>query len=475
LVEVVSSNGAVVATGTSGPGGAFRIIQIPAGTYSVRFTSPGWRSTTMDGQVVTAGQTTSFQAAMVEQSYNLNPITVTTSRTEEKVLDAPASVQVVRTARIEARPTTTPVDHVRDEAGVDIIQTGLQSSYVVVRGFNNIFSGATLTLTDNRIARVPSLRANISHLNPITNMDLERMEVVLGPGSALYGPNAANGVVHSITKSPIDYPGVNLSIAGGTRRGAENALPNDSLRNEPMMHAEGRVALAPSDKFGFKVSGQYFDGTEFPFIDPEEAEQQVIATACQGTGYDLTNPACLNFSEGLDLTNSEDQAVLKQSVDNVAKGRQHNLRRWTLEPRDIADRRRRPHQRKQQRGPDGNRCGPGDELGLQLRAGTLPVEGTVRTVLHELERQRGDLPATLRSSADRQVPATGRAAAAFLQARVESSTCVRRGHAADNSEERRHHQRAERGRRRHLGGWRIRPVGVDHQPETRFCGCNAAR
>ena len=201
FIEVVSSSGATVASGASGPGGAFRIVQIPAGTYSVRFTSPGWRSTTVDGQVVTAGQTTSFQAVMVEQSYNLNPITVTTSRTEEKVLDAPASVQLAQLAEIQARPATTPADYVKDLAGVDIIQTGLQSSYVVVRGFNNIFSGATLMMTDNRIARVPSLRANISHLNPITNIDIQRMEVVLGPGSALYGPNAANGVIHTITKS----------------------------------------------------------------------------------------------------------------------------------------------------------------------------------------------------------------------------------------------------------------------------------
>lgn len=59
----------------------------------------------------------------------------------------------------------------------------------MVRGFNNIFSGGLLTLTDNRIARVPSLRLNAYNFIPVTNDDIERIEVVLGPGSAVYGPS----------------------------------------------------------------------------------------------------------------------------------------------------------------------------------------------------------------------------------------------------------------------------------------------
>ena len=50
----------------------------------------------------------------------------------------------------------------------------------------------TLTLTDHRIASVPALRANIHHMNPTTGDDIERVDVVLGHGSALCGPNAAN-------------------------------------------------------------------------------------------------------------------------------------------------------------------------------------------------------------------------------------------------------------------------------------------
>lgn len=329
--------GDVVATAYSGPGGEYRMEDVPAGTYSLRIILPGWQPTTLTGVEVESGRVTSVSVTLVERSYNLNPITVTASKVIEKILDAPAAVQVVSSQDIDESPNLTIVDHVKDEPAVDFIETGLQTSYVVVRGFNNIFSGSTLILTDNRIARVPSLRANISHLNPTTSLDLERVEVVLGPGSALYGPNAANGVIHSITKSPIDEPGVNLSVAGGLRQQGDlgaagtTALPGD---DEGLFHGQGRVAVRTEDeKLGVKLSGQYFRGTEFGFVDPVEAAAQGRAEACIASDFDFSNPACLSFSQGLELQDPADQELLVASVQNVAGGRDFDLERWTLDGR----------------------------------------------------------------------------------------------------------------------------------------------
>jgi iron complex outermembrane receptor protein len=126
---------------------------------------------------------------------------------------------------------------------------------VVVRGFNSSFSGSLHTLTDNRIAGMPSLRVNLMAFMPQTNDDIERVEVVLGPGAALYGPNTANGVLHVITKSPIDHPGSTVSITSGER---------------DVLHFTGRSAVRLSDRFGFKISGQYFQGDEWRSTDPKE-------------------------------------------------------------------------------------------------------------------------------------------------------------------------------------------------------------
>jgi iron complex outermembrane receptor protein len=333
-VEVLNAEGNAVAGGFTTAAGAFRLQSIPAGSYTVAFSLPGWTLVDAEPAVaINAGETTSLSVTMTERSFNLNPITVTASKRVEKALEAPAAIEVVSREDIAERPTVTPSDHVKEQAGVDFVNTGLQSNYVVVRGFNNIFSGATLNLTDYRISRVPSLRVNISHFTPTTNADLDRVEVVLGPGSALYGPNAANGVIHYLTQSPIDDPGVNLALATGIRNQGDTA-DGVSSSSEGTIQAEGRVAWANDAKtFGLKLSGQYFGGTDFKYNDPTEVEQQGFANACIAASYNPLDPACFNFAGDLDISTAEGQADLKTRVDNVAGGRDYDLQRWGIDLR----------------------------------------------------------------------------------------------------------------------------------------------
>ena len=71
------------------------------------------------------------------------------------------------------------------------------------------------------------MRLNAYNFIPVTNEDVERIEVVLGPGSALYGPNSANGVLHVITTSPFASAGTTVQMGLGER----------SLRKAAFRHA----------------------------------------------------------------------------------------------------------------------------------------------------------------------------------------------------------------------------------------------
>ena len=186
----------------------------------------------------------------------LNPVVVTASRRQEKALDAPASISTVSAEEVARTAATTVADHVRALPGVDAAQTGINQGTVVSRGFNNVFSGALLAIIDNRYARVPSLRFNAYNMFPTNDLDLDRIEVSLGPGAALYGPNASNGVMHLITSSPLDRQGSSVSVAGGERS---------------FFHGQFRTAQAPSDNFGFKISGQYMRGNDWEYDDPAES------------------------------------------------------------------------------------------------------------------------------------------------------------------------------------------------------------
>jgi len=190
-------------------------------------------------------------------------VVVTASRAPEKVVDAPASVSVVPPEVVAARPALTSTDHIRAQPGIDISSGGLLQANVVARGFNNIFSGALMTLTDNRFASVPSLAVNVPYLVPITNEDIERIEIVLGPGAALYGPNTANGVMNIITKSPFESPGASITAGGGIAASSGSSDVN-------IARTALRYASRVNDKVAFKLSGEYTTGKDWRFIDPAE-------------------------------------------------------------------------------------------------------------------------------------------------------------------------------------------------------------
>ena len=230
-------------------------LTLPAGMYEVSVTHIGFRTMKSRVRVDPAGTTLDFEleAAVID----LEQSVVSASRRREKALDAPASISIVEAAEIQARPALSVSEHVRDQPGVDYAKTGLVQSNVVARGFNNVFSGALLTLTDNRIARVPSLRLNAQNFIPATSQDIERIEVVLGPGSALYGPNSANGVMHIITRSPFNSAGTAVSIGGG-----ERSLASGSMRHAGVVNPH----------LAYKISAQYYTGTDWSFVDSVEVD-----------------------------------------------------------------------------------------------------------------------------------------------------------------------------------------------------------
>lgn len=280
-VEAVAE-GRVVATTTTDAQGAYRFTGLRPGHYSVVVGGEAGGATSMDANVV-AGRTATVNASVVSNVV-LNPLVVSASKRTEKALDAPARVEVVGEREVETRPTTTVADHVRGLPGIDVAQTGVQSTNVVARGFNNIFSGSLHALSDYRIAGVPSLRVNFLQFVPANNEDIQRIEVVLGPGAALYGPNTADGILHILTKSPLDQQGTTAVVGGGERGTFQGEFRTSQL-------------IAPN--FGIKVSGQFLRADEWRYTDPAEvAEQNKFAN--DPTGFfrnDLMRAAGISATE----------------------------------------------------------------------------------------------------------------------------------------------------------------------------------
>ena len=252
-VVVYSGDRAVMRT-NGREDGSFRVDLVPPGTYRVETTRIGFgrQQATVN---IGAGEVAALNVVMTAAPSQLSEVTTTASRRQEKILDAPASVSIVGTEAVQNRPSLSAMDHVRAQPGIDVAQGGLVQSAIVARGFNNIFSGSMLTLIDNRYASVPSLRVNVPFLFTASNEDIERIELLLGPAAALYGPNSANGVLHIITKSPFNSAGSTLTVDGGERS---------------VLRVAGRNATVLTDALAFKLTGEYMTGHDWEFRDPAE-------------------------------------------------------------------------------------------------------------------------------------------------------------------------------------------------------------
>jgi outer membrane receptor for ferrienterochelin and colicins len=300
VVTVLTPSGVESAKTGSRSDGSYRIGGLAPGSYMVKVTSIGYAPREFPNTAVPAGGSVTVDAALEEQPARLEEVSVTVvSKAPEKVTDAPATVFALTRTEIAERPVLTVVDHLKAIPGVDVSTGGLVQSNVVARGFNNIFSGALLTLIDYRYAAVPSLRVNVATFFPTSNEDIERVELVLGPGAALYGPNSADGVLNIITRSPFTSTGATISLEGGARAGSSYTSGTTPLSDDGggIFRVTGRYATRIGSKVAFKVSANYLKGTEWRFRDP--AEPADLATTHPElelpAGQCNANTGCRNF------------------------------------------------------------------------------------------------------------------------------------------------------------------------------------
>jgi outer membrane receptor for ferrienterochelin and colicin len=136
---------------------------------------------------------------------------VTASKEAQSPLDAPNSTSIITEQDIRLSGITKIPELLRRLAGVDIMEVTGSQTEVSLRGFNQRLSNKILVLVDGRSVYVDLLGATFWQTLSIGVEDIQRIEVVRGPGSALYGADAFNGVINIITKRPGDgTSGVNV-------------------------------------------------------------------------------------------------------------------------------------------------------------------------------------------------------------------------------------------------------------------------
>lgn len=223
-------------------GGHFVITDVAPGTYDLRVQRIGQVARTVSGVVVRQNEDSHVDVTLPKAALTLAGMVVTASRRPEKITDAPATITRIDASAIENTVGNSFAPALKAVKGLDYIQVGVTSVAVNARGFNSAFNNRMLMMEDNRIAVLPENGLPVGAFTPLPKLDLAGIEVLVGPGSALYGPDASNGVITLQSKDPRDYPGASLEVSGGSKS---------------FYDIQGRYAGVANGRIGYKLSAEY--------------------------------------------------------------------------------------------------------------------------------------------------------------------------------------------------------------------------
>jgi iron complex outermembrane receptor protein len=174
------------------------------------------------------------------------------SKEPEPLSDAPAAIQVITGDDILRSGATSLPEALRLADNLEVAQDNAHDWNITARGFNTGLANKLLVLVDGRTVYTPLYSGVIwDEQNPML-ADIDRIEVISGPGGTLWGANAVNGVINIISKSAADTQGWYLEGGGGSE-----------LRDFGAIRYGG--SLAPN--VYFRVYGQYFDRNNEVFSD----------------------------------------------------------------------------------------------------------------------------------------------------------------------------------------------------------------
>lgn len=178
----------------------------------------------------------------------LKEVIVSASRTAEPLMETPVSVERLTAAQLKLLPSTEFISSLARLKGIDVSQSSWLITSFSTRGFNSSKAERVVQLADYVDVTSPTASLYYGNWVGVSELDMERVDVVFGANSALYGSNAFNGVLLMHSKDPFKYQGLSASLRGG---------------NRSMIDGQLRYAKVFGDRFAFKISANYFEADEF--------------------------------------------------------------------------------------------------------------------------------------------------------------------------------------------------------------------
>src|SRR3954471_10189888 len=171
----------------------------------------------------------------------------TGARKPEPLAQTPAAIAVITQDDIRRSGVTSIPEALRLAPGMQVARVDSHTWAITARGFNDVFANKLLVLQDGRSLYTPLFSGVFWDIQDTVLEDIDRIEVIRGPGATLWGANAVNGIVNIITKSAKETQGTLISAGGGTE---EHAFIN--------LRQGGKLG----EDLYYRIYGKYFNRDE---------------------------------------------------------------------------------------------------------------------------------------------------------------------------------------------------------------------
>ena len=201
---------------------------------------------------------TKLAIQLTSQTFLANEVVVTASRTSEKILKSPVSIEKLDLKALKETPAASFYDALGNVKGVQLTTSSITFKVPNTRGFNIPNNFRFMQLVDGIDMQAATLGVPLGNAIGPTELDIQSIEVTPGAASALYGMNAINGMANLITKNPFTTQGLSVFQRTGV-----NHVDGEDHSASLLTETAFRYAKAFKNKFAFKINGSYLQGVDW--------------------------------------------------------------------------------------------------------------------------------------------------------------------------------------------------------------------
>lgn len=258
--------------------GAFNLTTSSNPPFSIIISSVGFQSQ----EIAVTASVSNLDIRLAEQPILGREIVISASKVEESVMKSPVAVEKLDIRGIRDTPSTNFYDALANLKGIDMTTQGVLFKSVNMRGFGATGNPRTVQMVDGMDNQAPGLNFPLDNIIGMSELDVESVEVLPGAASALYGPNAVNGLILMNSKSPFLYQGLSANVKGGVMHES-----NRSKATTPFVDATVRYAKAFNNKFAFKVNLSYIKAKDWEATNYTNLNVGGNGDPARGKGTDL--------------------------------------------------------------------------------------------------------------------------------------------------------------------------------------------